>query len=119
MIHKDFSATFYFIRHGEGENNIKREERDLISSGLDQAELTQKGKTQAVATGRRLRKEGVVFNKFFCSTMPRAVQTAQVIIDQLDLSCRVVDGCGCSRLKPEQRKEKRFHTARRGVSPYG
>lgn len=74
MIHPDFLADFYFIRHGESESNVV----PGLAAGVNyDAPLTERGHKQALALGERLAAEGRSFDRIYSSTMIRAVQTTQ------------------------------------------
>ncbi len=67
----------YMVRHGETVWN-----RDLLFTGQSDIDLTDKGRTQAMALGRRLKD--VAFDRVFASDLKRAVETAGLILGQGD-----------------------------------
>ncbi len=74
MIHPDFQADFYFIRHGESESNVS----PGLAAGVNfDAPMTDRGHRQALALGKRLAAEGRSFDRIYSSSMIRAVQTTQ------------------------------------------
>lgn len=80
MIHKNFRCEFYFIRHGESESNTMQG----LASGLDHdSDLTDLGITQARLLGERLKKERVVFDRIYSSTLIRAVKTTKLMLDTM------------------------------------
>ena len=76
----------YFIRHGEGQDNVAR----LFSSGrrVDNP-LTERGVLQARQTAIYL--EGKSIDEIFSSPMKRAAETAQVIARQLGKELTIMD----------------------------
>lgn len=86
MIHPDFQADFYFIRHGESESNAT----PGLAAGVNfDAPMTERGHKQARALGERLRAEGVTFDRVYSSTLQRAVQTTTGMLGGMGL-----DGAG-------------------------
>ena len=74
MIHPDFQADFYFIRHGESESNAT----PGLAAGVNfDAPMTDRGHKQAIALGERLAAEGRLFDRIYSSSLIRAVQTTQ------------------------------------------
>ncbi|MCH8818411.1 MAG: histidine phosphatase family protein [Chloroflexi bacterium] len=74
MIHPDFQADFYFIRHGESESNAT----PGLAAGVNfDAPMTDRGHKQAIALGERLAAEGRSFDRIYSSSLIRAVQTTQ------------------------------------------
>jgi broad specificity phosphatase PhoE len=76
----------YFIRHGEGQDNINRK---FSSTWMDHS-LTERGRQQAVQTGNYL--AGSRIDEIFCSPMKRAHETAQIIASQLHMEAIVIPG---------------------------
>lgn len=72
--------TIYLIRHGETEENLQR-----ILQGHMPGTLTEKGKEQVRKTAELLAKEGVTFTKLVSSDLKRAMDSAQIISDRLNL----------------------------------
>ena len=62
-------------RHGEGEHNLQT---DLFMGRAPDAPLTALGREQARRLGDRLAKEGPPA-RIICSSLPRTVETAQII----------------------------------------
>ena len=77
MIINDTEFDFYFIRHGESESNVTP---GLAAGANFDAPMTERGHRQAEAVGRRLAKEGVVFDRIYSSSMVRAVQTTEGLL---------------------------------------
>lgn len=67
----------YLVRHGETQFN----KLDIIQGSCD-SKLTAAGREQAVACGRLLKKEGIKFDRIFCSIALRARETLSYITDQ-------------------------------------
>ena len=82
MIHDNVQFDFYFIRHGESENNIQ----EGIAAGANfDAPMTDRGHQQAVALGERLKNQGVKFDRIYSSTLVRAVQTTEGMLRGMGL----------------------------------
>lgn len=75
----------YFVRHGEGQDNLARK---FSSTWMDHP-LTERGRQQAEQTGKYLR--GLHVDKIFCSPMKRAHETARIIAGQLHMDLIVLD----------------------------
>lgn len=65
-------CTFYIVRHGEAEFNVKK-----IVHGHVDSPLTEKGKEQARVLGRTFRN--IRFDRVFSSDLLRAKRTAEII----------------------------------------
>ncbi len=81
------SAAFrlYFLRHGESEANVLHE----FSNRPGKHPLTEKGRRQARALAERL--SGASIRRIYCSPVLRAVQTAEILSDQLGVAFAVED----------------------------
>ena len=64
----------YFVRHGESEWNVA----DRICGQTDVA-LTDLGHAQAIATGQKIAKAGIVIDEILYSPLSRAAETARHI----------------------------------------
>ncbi len=74
--------TFYLVRHGEAENNVRH-----ISSSLPEKEkypLTESGRQKVAETAEYLKKEEI--DAMFCSPLLRTKQTAEIIAEATGLS---------------------------------
>jgi probable phosphoglycerate mutase len=71
-----FVLTFYLVRHGQTHGNI-----DHLVIGCADSPLTTQGIGDAKSVGRNLRL--VKFDHVYSSDLPRAVTTAQIIMEQL------------------------------------
>jgi len=81
LIHKDFLCEFYFIRHGESVSNTS----PGFASGIDyNSPLTPKGFDQARLLGQRLKRENVEFDRIYSSSLVRAVQTTETMLEAMD-----------------------------------
>lgn len=67
------------VRHGESLWN-----KENRFTGWKDVELSEKGKTEAIAAGQRLKKEGFEFDKVHTSVLTRAIKTAWAIMSELD-----------------------------------
>ncbi len=73
-------ATLYLVRHGETEwNRIGRWQ------GHIDVPLSERGRQQAQALARRLKRDNAHFNKLYASDLRRAFETAQVIAQALHM----------------------------------
>ena len=85
MIHKNFRCDIYFIRHGESESNAT----PGVAAGVNfDAPLTDRGLEQARLVGRRLRSDGVEFDRVYSSSLTRTVQTTEAMLEGLGESGR-------------------------------
>ena len=73
--------NLYLFRHGETEENAKRENVGGQSNHLP---LSERGEKQAKALGERLKKERIVFDEVYCSTAVRAKTTAKIVSEIMD-----------------------------------
>lgn len=67
--------ALYFVRHGESQDN-----RDYVWSRPD-TPLTKKGRSQAMETAKNIKEQGLYFDLIVVSPLPRAKETAKIIID--------------------------------------
>lgn len=77
--------TLYIIRHA------KAEDRSLTMKDFDR-ELTENGKSDAVLIGKELNQLQVKPTMILTSSAKRAVQTAEIIVNELDLSIENIVG---------------------------
>jgi broad specificity phosphatase PhoE len=75
----------YFVRHGESEANLLR----VFSNRRSTHRLTDKGRQQALTLARYL--QGASVTKLFCSPLPRAVETAEILASELILPYEIAD----------------------------
>ena len=79
MIHQNFECEFYFIRHGQSESNALPDRTSLDPD----SSLTSRGFQQARFLGERLRQDGITFDKVYCSSLVRTVQTTQTMLEAM------------------------------------
>lgn len=86
--------TFILVRHGEAQNTVK----DIVSSerGMRRYHLTERGRKQAAQTARFLSSFHPDF--IVASSVLRAIETAEIIRDQLDIPLSFDVRLGESRL---------------------
>lgn len=72
--------TIYIVRHGQTEENIQR-----ILQGHMPGTLTDKGKEQVRNAAELLSKEGVKFTRIVSSDLKRAMDSARIISEKLNL----------------------------------
>ncbi len=66
-----------FVRHGETDSN-----KSKIIMGHSDIPLNARGKSQAVLCGKYLANTIPVFSKIYCSTLLRATESINIIMDQ-------------------------------------
>ena len=72
--------TIYIVRHGQTEENLQR-----ILQGHMPGTLTEQGKEQIQRAAEQLSKEGVKFTRIVSSDLKRAMDSAQIIADNINL----------------------------------
>lgn len=80
MIHQDFECEFYFIRHGESRSNATP---GFVAGADFDTPLTDRGFIQARRLGERLKREGRSFDRVYSSSLVRAVQTAETMLEAM------------------------------------
>lgn len=70
-------TNIYYVRHGQSEDNVA----GLTSGAERDAALTDEGRKQASLAGKLLQDKSI--DLIVCSPMKRAVETAQLIADQI------------------------------------
>ena len=75
----------YFVRHGEGQDNVARQ---FSCNRVDRA-LTERGRLQARQTAEYL--AGTHIDGIFCSPMKRAHETAQIIAQRLGRQLTILE----------------------------
>jgi broad specificity phosphatase PhoE len=75
----------YFVRHGESEANVLHE---ISNRGLKHG-LTRKGRAQTISLAQKL--ESTSFTKLYSSPLLRAVQTAEILSQSLEIPFETVD----------------------------
>ena len=76
------------FRHGESAMNVQQ---GVIGGQSNDAILTTKGEKQAKALGKRLRRDGLVFDRLYSSTAVRAKQTAMLACAELKGKHHVIE----------------------------
>lgn len=69
----------YFVRHGQTDTNIGG-----LLSGHIEAILTEDGKAQAIAAGKKLKEEHQRIDLIVCSPLKRAYETACLIAKEIE-----------------------------------
>lgn len=82
-----FTRSFYFLRHGETDSNL----RGMVAGSLD-VPLTQRGYAQARAAARLLQNRGIT--EIYSSELRRARDTANCVAELLDVSVHFLPGLG-------------------------
>ncbi len=80
MIHKDFRCEFYFIRHGESGSNATP---GMAAGANYDSPLTPEGVRQAGLLGKRLKRDGIKFDRVYSSSLDRAQKTARFMLDAM------------------------------------
>ena len=78
MISPKTELRFYFLRHGESEDNTNLEVIGEVIGGKN-PQITELGLRQAKALGFRLSKENIKFDKIYCSPLQRVVHTCKAV----------------------------------------
>lgn len=79
-------TTLYIVRHGETEENLQR-----ILQGHLPGNLTEKGRGQVCKTAKILSKEGTKFSCIVSSDLKRAMDSAKIIADKLNLPVKPME----------------------------
>ena len=69
------------VRHGQSDWNNKN-----LFTGWENPDLTGKGIDEAHATGLLLKKQSKIYSYLFTSLLDRAINTANIILEELDLN---------------------------------
>ena len=79
----------YFVRHGESEANVKA----VFAGQKENSPLTEKGREQALATAKEIKKEELKINRIISSPLKRSFETAKIIAEEIgfDSSKIVID----------------------------
>lgn len=76
----DGKIELVLLRHGESTWNLENR-----FSGWTDVPLTERGRAEAEAAGRLMAEEGFVFDAVHTSVLRRAVGTANIALDRMDL----------------------------------
>jgi 2,3-bisphosphoglycerate-dependent phosphoglycerate mutase len=68
------------LRHGESTWN-----RENRFTGWTDVDLSEQGRTEALAAGKALRAAGLTFDVAFTSVLKRAIRTLWIVLDEMDL----------------------------------
>ena len=74
-------TDFTLVRHGQSDWNNKN-----LFTGWENPDLTSKGIDEAHATGILLKKQSKIYSYLFTSLLDRAINTANIILEELDLN---------------------------------
>ena len=74
-------TDFTLVRHGQSDWNKKN-----LFTGWENPDLTSKGIDEAHATGLLLKKQSKIYSYLFTSLLDRAINTANIILEELDLN---------------------------------
>ena len=74
-------ADLTLVRHGQSDWNNKN-----LFTGWENPGLTSKGIDEAHATGLLLKKQSKIYSYLFTSLLDRAINTANIILEELDLN---------------------------------
>ena len=73
-------TDFTLVRHGQSDWNNKN-----LFTGWENPGLTSRGIDEAHATGLLLKKQSKIYSYLFTSLLDRAINTANIILEELDL----------------------------------
>lgn len=76
----------YLLRHGESEFNVHFS-KTRVDPGIEDPALTEAGRVQAAAAAERLHGQSI--NRVVASPYRRALQTAAIVADHLDLPIEI------------------------------
>jgi isoleucyl-tRNA synthetase len=83
---KKSGNKYIFIRHGEGEHNLK----NICSGGIEDAyRLTEKGIAQAEESGEELQSKGIT--KIIASPFVRTKETAQIVAGKIGFDAGAIE----------------------------
>lgn len=74
-------STLILIRHGQSEWNAQ----NLFTGWVDTA-LSETGRAEAMAAGKRLAQRGIRVDRAYTSTLRRAIDTGRLVLDALGQS---------------------------------
>jgi 2,3-bisphosphoglycerate-dependent phosphoglycerate mutase len=74
------SHRVILLRHGESDWN-----RENRFTGWTDVDLSEKGRSEAVAAGQLLAREGFTFDTSFTSVLKRAIRTLWLVLDEMNL----------------------------------
>tara|TARA_B100001142_G_C14191391_1_gene600111 strand:+ start:166 stop:762 length:597 start_codon:yes stop_codon:yes gene_type:complete len=74
-------TDFTLVRHGQSDWNNKN-----LFTGWENPDLTSKGIDEAHATGLLLKKQSKIYSYLFTSLLDRAINTANIILEELDIN---------------------------------
>ena len=74
-------TDFTLVRHGQSDWNKKN-----LFTGWENPDLTSKGIDEAHATGLLLKKQSKIYSYLFTSLLDRAINTANIILEELDIN---------------------------------
>lgn len=74
------SVEIFIARHGQNEDNVNG-----ILNGHRDLPLTELGRQQACALGQGIIDAGINFDTVYASPLSRALETAQIVSDMIDL----------------------------------
>ena len=90
----NFKQGVIVIRHGEGTHNVGNfYSGDPFQPGYVEANLTEKGRHQVVAAGKRLMLEGLTSShivRIVSSPLPRTVESSRILMEELSVSEEVM-----------------------------
>lgn len=72
------SRILVLVRHGQSEWNLKN-----LFTGWKDPDLSEKGREEAIAAGKKLKAAGLKFDIAFTSALKRAQHTCQHILDEM------------------------------------
>jgi isoleucyl-tRNA synthetase len=77
---KKSGNTYFVMRHGEAENNIKK---IFDANSRTKYGLTEKGKAEVAETAKQLKEKNIT--KIYCSPLLRTLETAEIVADVLGI----------------------------------
>jgi broad specificity phosphatase PhoE len=84
MLNKDNpKLNIFLIRHGQSEANVNFE---LSPEEILNCKLTENGRIESAKLGNYLALKKLSFDKVYTSSLPRAIQTAEICLKQMGVS---------------------------------
>lgn len=90
-------------RHGESEWNKLN-----LFTGFRDVELTDTGRAEAARAGREIAEKGIVFDVVFTSTLKRAYETAEILLEHSGINNHLKMGSAWKMIKHDDLRERDY-----------
>lgn len=81
------NTELYFIRHGEAENNVRK---NYIAGRSNHFELTERGVEQSRELGKVLLRNGFYASQIYSSPARRTLQTSEYVLGEMGVVTNVI-----------------------------